>query len=89
MFGTGSDSNPGAYVDDQVNDLLTEATFTLDLDRQAELLNQADALMWQSLPSVPVYQLPFFLAYNDALDNLEDNPTLESFTWNLEEWTIS
>ncbi len=45
--------------------------------------------MWQSLPSVPVYQLPFFLAYNDALDNLEDNPTLESFTWNLEEWTFS
>ena len=89
VFGTGSDSNPGAYVDEQVNDLLTEATFTLDLDRQAELLNQADALMWQSLPSVPVYQLPFLLAWNDALDNLEDNPTLESFTWNLEEWTIS
>ena len=66
VFGTGSDSNPGAYVDEQVNDLLTEATFTLDLDQQAELLNQADTLMWQSLPSVPVYQLPFFLAWNDA-----------------------
>ena len=26
VFGTGSDSNPGAYVDDQVNDLLVEAT---------------------------------------------------------------
>ena len=88
-FGTGSDSNPGAYVDEQVNDWLTEATFTLDPDRQAELLNQADALMWQSLPSVPVYQLPFFLAWNDALDNIEDNPTLESFTWNLEDWIFS
>ena len=89
VFGTGSDSNPGAYVDEQVNDLLTEATFTLDPDQQAELLNQADTLMWQSLPSVPVYQLPFFLAWNDALDNIEDNPTLESFTWNLEDWTFS
>ena len=89
VFGTGSDSNPGAYVDEQVDDLLTEATFTLDLDQQAELLNQADTLMWQSLPSVPVYQLPFFLAWNDALDNVEDNPTLESFTWNLEDWIFS
>ncbi|MXW76147.1 MAG: ABC transporter family substrate-binding protein [Acidimicrobiaceae bacterium] len=89
VFGTGSDSNPGAYVDDQVNDLLIEATVTLDLDRQAELLNRADALMWQSLPNVPVYQLPFFLAWNDSLINLEDNPTLESFTWNLEEWAFS
>ena len=89
VFGTGSDSNPGAYADDRVNELLTEATFTLDADRQAELLNDADALMWETLPNIPVYQMPFFLAYNDALHNLEDNPTLESFTWNLEEWSFS
>lgn len=89
VFGTGSSSNPGAYVDDRVNEMVTEATFTLDADRQAELLNDADALMWETLPNIPVYQLPFFLAYNDALNNLEDNPTVESFTWNLEEWSFS
>ncbi len=89
VFGTGSDSNPGAYVDDRVNDLLAEATFTLDLDRQAELLNQADALMWETLPNTPVYQLPFFLAWDDNLQNIQDNPTTESFTWNLEEWTLT
>ena len=89
VFGTGSDSNPGAYDDDRVNDLLTEATFTLDADRQAELLNQADALMWETLPNTPVYQLPFFLAWNDNLQNIQDNPTLESFTWNLEEWALA
>ena len=89
VFGTGSDSNPGAYVDDRVNELLVEATFTLDADRQAELLNQADALMWETLPNTPVYQLPFFLAWNDKLQNLQDNPTLESFTWNLEEWELA
>ena len=89
VFGTGSDSNPGAYVDDQVNELLVEATFTLDAERQAELLNQADALMWETLPNTPVYQLPFFLAWNDKIQNIQDNPTLESFTWNLEEWALS
>ena len=89
VFGTGSDSNPGAYVDDRVNELLVEATFTLDADRQAELLNQADALMWETLPNTPVYQLPFFLAWNDNLQNIQDNPTLESFTWNLEEWALA
>ncbi|MCQ3814679.1 MAG: ABC transporter family substrate-binding protein [Acidimicrobiia bacterium] len=89
VFGTGSDSNPGAYVDDQVNDLLNRASVTLDFDRQADLLNQADVLMWDTLPNVPVYQLPFFLAYNNALSNLQDNPTLESFTWNLEDWRVS
>ena len=89
VFGIGSDSNPGAYADDRVNDLLTEATLTLDLDRQAELLNQADALMWETLPNTPVYQMPFFLAWNDNIQNIQDNPTLESFTWNLEEWVMA
>ena len=89
VFGTGSDSNPGAYADDRVNELLLEATFTLDADRQADLLNQADALMWETLPNTPVYQLPFFLAWNNKIQNIQDNPTLESFTWNLEEWALS
>ena len=89
VFGTGSDSNPGAYQDDQVNDLLVEATFTLDPARQAELLNQADALMWESLPNMPVYQLPFFLAWNEDIQNIQDNPTQESFTWNLEDWVLA
>ena len=89
IFGSGSPSNPGAYADDEANELLSEATITLDFDRQAEILNEADSRMWETLPNIPVYQLPFFLAYNDSLQNLVDNPTTESFTWNLEEWSFS
>lgn len=89
VFGIDSETNLGAYVDEQVDELLTEATFTLDLDRQAELLNQADALMWETLPNIPVYQLPFFLAWNEKIQNIQDNPTTESFTWNLEEWVLA
>ena len=89
VFSTGSDSNPGAYSDERVDELLAEAAITIDPDRQAELLNQADALMWETLPNTPVYQLPFFLAWNDNLQNLVNNATLESFTWNLEEWALS
>ena len=89
VFGIDSETNLGAYVDDRVDELLTEATFTLDLDRQAELLNQADALMWETLPNIPVYQLPFFLAWDEKVQNIQDNPTTESFTWNLEEWELA
>lgn len=89
VFSTGSESNPGAYSDERVDELLNEAAITIDPDRQAELLNQADALMWETLPNTPVYQLPFFLAWNDNLQNLVNNATLESFTWNLEEWALS
>ena len=89
VFSTGSESNPGAYSDERVDELLAEAAITIDPDRQTELLNQADALMWETLPNTPVYQLPFFLAWNDNLQNLVNNATLESFTWNLEEWSLS
>ena len=89
VFSTDSESNPGAYSDERVDELLAEAAITIDPDRQTELLNQADALMWETLPNTPVYQLPFFLAWNDNLQNLVNNATLESFTWNLEEWTLS
>lgn len=88
VFGAGSGSNPGVYVDERVDGLLDEALITLDLDRQAELLNEADTLMWETLPLIPVYQLPFFLAWNDRISNIQDN-AIASFTWNLAEWTVS
>lgn len=45
--------------------------------------------MWETLPNIPVYQLPSFLAWNEKIQNIQDNPTTESFTWNLEEWVLA
>ncbi len=88
IFETGSASNPGAYSDEVVDDLIARANTELDIDAQSDFLNQADQQMWQTLPNVPLYQLPAFLAWADNIGNIEDNATTESFTWNIEEWTL-
>ncbi len=44
--------------------------------------------MANDVASVPLYQRPTFLAYSTAVHGMVDNPTLESPTWDIEEWWV-
>ncbi len=86
IYGTGSGSNAGAYSNEQVDALAEEALRTVDADERNDILNQIDAILWEDLPTIPLYQLPSFLAWSDDYTGLDDNPTTAGFTWNTEEW---
>ena len=44
--------------------------------------------MAQDIPTLPLYQKPTVLAYQNIVHGLIDNPTQEGFTWNSEDWWI-
>ena len=50
--------------------------------------NEADALMSEDVPTIPMYQKPTILAYNTKVHGLIDNPTQSGFAWNAQEWWI-
>lgn len=76
------------YCNEDVGALLGEAYAELDPTRQAQLANLADEVMADDMASLPLYQRPTFLAYTSAVHGMADNPTMESPTWNIEEWWV-
>ncbi|MCO7219314.1 ABC transporter family substrate-binding protein [Klenkia sp. PcliD-1-E] len=58
-----------------------------DPDKQAELGNQIDALLWGQVATVPLYQKPTFIAYQSSISNVEDNSTQAGPLWNSDTWT--
>lgn len=76
------------YCNEEVTDLLEQSNAAIDPDERASLLNQADELMAQDLPILPLYAKPTFFAFNTKVKNIIDNPTLAGPTWNTEEWFI-
>jgi peptide/nickel transport system substrate-binding protein len=76
------------YCNEEVTTLLEASNTQLDEAERAASLNEADALMSQDIPTIPLYQKPTILAYNNKVHGMEDNPTQESFTWNIAEWWI-
>ena len=76
------------YCNEEVTELLESSNTLLDEAERAAALNEADLLMSQDIPTIPLYQKPTVLAYNNKVHGLEDNPTQEGFTWNIAEWWI-
>ena len=90
VYGEGQGNNPGAYANPEVDAKFQEAIAELDKTRFAELLNEADTMMWadDQMPDLPLYQKPSFIAYSDKFVNIVDNTTSEGFTWNAEKWSL-
>jgi len=73
----------------EVDELYIEFLEEPDPDAQAELGNQIDALLWEDLYTIPLYQKPTFLAYSSTLEGVEDNATQAGPLWNSETWSLS
>jgi len=73
---------------EEVDSLYTEFLEEPDPDASAALANQIDAVLWEDLYTIPLYQKPTFLAYSSAIEGVEDNATQAGPLWNSEKWTL-
>jgi peptide/nickel transport system substrate-binding protein len=78
-----------AYCNEEVTDLLEESNTTVDPADRAAVMNEADSLMAEDLPILPMYQKPTFFAFNNELQNAIDNATQQGPTWNAQDWFLS
>ncbi len=85
----GGSQNFQNYCNEEVTKLLEESDTIVDPADRAEVMNEADELMAQDLPILPLYQKPTFYAYTTELQGAEDNPTNEGPTWNSEDWFLT
>ena len=51
--------------------------------------NKADAILWQDMVTLPLYQKPQFWAWSNNLKGVLPNTSSVGVTWNAEDWSIS
>jgi peptide/nickel transport system substrate-binding protein len=85
-FGCGGASNYTGYCSQAVTDLLTASLEETDEAKRASILNQADALLAEDVPSLPLFQRPQFVAHRTELHGVAPNASVEGPFWNLAEW---
>lgn len=76
------------YCNEEVTTLLDDSQAMLDNAERSAAMNEADLLMSQDVPTIPLFQKPTVLAYNSSVNGMVDNPTQEGPMWNSEEWWI-
>jgi peptide/nickel transport system substrate-binding protein len=84
-FRTGNIWN---FSDPRVDQLVNQSMSELDDAAWQGEVDQLDALLWEDMPFVPLYQVPRVLAVRDTVRNVQDNvvTTLGPF-WDIEQWT--
>ena len=72
-----------------VDQLLAQATADPDPTSRAATLNEVDRqLATNAVTVIPLFQKPTQLGYRDTITGVRDNPTVDGFTWNIEEWVL-
>ena len=55
---------------------------------QGIFFNDADALMWQNMWTLPLFRTPTLLAVRDTFLNVQDNANADGPFWNAETWGL-
>lgn len=77
------------YKNQKVTSLLEESDKTVEVNKRADLLKQAQNLMVKDMPIIPMYQRPVYYAFADNLSGPQVNPTLAGPFWNIGDWKLS
>jgi peptide/nickel transport system substrate-binding protein len=87
-YSLGGARNFGGVGNAQLDDILFAGAGELDSGKQVGDYIQADKILWDNLWSLPLHQVPTFLAARNTLLNVHANPSGESPFWNSETWAL-
>ncbi|HEU0242074.1 MAG TPA: ABC transporter family substrate-binding protein [Micromonosporaceae bacterium] len=89
VWFTGAGNNFTHWGDPQSDALLDQMTGELDLAKQADLLNQQDAILTKAFVCLPLYQKPNMVVSTNQFINIRDNNAGSYFTYNTQQWGLN
>jgi peptide/nickel transport system substrate-binding protein len=73
----------------EVDKLMSSGASAPSAAQEAEDFNKADAILWQDMVTLPLYQKPQFFAWTNNLKGVVPNTSEVGVTWNAEDWHLS
>ena len=81
--------NYDSYANRTVDALIGLAGIELDHARQTSLYNQADAILWKDMATLPLFQKPTLLVYQTKYKNMVNNITNVGPSFNMDQWALT
>jgi len=86
-LGTVCGSNYDHYASAAVTALVAAGSAAIHPRSEIIDYNRADAVLWNDMVTLPLYQRPQYFAWSNKYTNLLPNPSSVGITWNLNQWT--
>jgi peptide/nickel transport system substrate-binding protein len=75
-------------ADPAVDELFGRLAVEARPDQAAAIANRIDALLWQDLYTIPLYQRPIIAAHDGNFRNIVANPSNVGIGWNASDWEL-
>jgi peptide/nickel transport system substrate-binding protein len=89
IFGTGGINNLNFYSNPQIDELANELSGTFDEDRQMEILQEAEKILWEDFYGVTIFQFPGVTAYSDRVTGIDPSILAPTIFWNAWDWEVT
>jgi glutathione transport system substrate-binding protein len=76
------------FANSGVDNLLATGSAAPSASQETTDYNKADAILWQQMATLPLYQKPQFWAWSNNLKGVLPNTSSVGVTWNAENWSI-
>lgn len=88
IYKSGGGQNHGGAKNPQVDALLDQLAGETDSDKQVQILQQVDKLLWDDLATIPLFTFPSLVGYSSAIDGVVAQPAQSQISWNMQEWAL-
>jgi len=89
LYACGGELNYGNYCNRKATKLMEQTAVNLSEAERTTLLNQAEAIMVNDIPSIPMFVRPVFAISNKKVKGFTAPTTAEGSPWNANTWTTS
>ena len=76
------------YANKQLDSLMTQAAAATSTATEASLYNQADALLWKDMVTLPLFEQPQLYTWSNTFGNVLPNASNLGLTWNAQTWGL-
>lgn len=80
-------NNNGCYSNPEVDELYRALLSELDPDAARNLVKEIETLLWEDIPTIPIFTFPALVAWSEDVDGVVNNLTQGGITWNMHEWS--
>ena len=85
---TNCDSNWTHSASAHVDQLMASGSSASSQSQENGDYNKADAILWQNMVTLPLYQTPQFFDWSNSLKGVLPNTSSVGVTWNAQDWSL-
>jgi len=86
---SGTGSNLGGFANRRVDEILDALLVTSDNAAVAALAGEAETILWNEMPTVPLFAQPRTTALAPGMHVAVANPTTAGAGWNMDRWILT